>query len=358
MERSRLLITGGCGFIGNNLVRMALKKGFVVVNLDKLTYAGNRASLADIEDHSGYTFVHGDICDSSLVSQILENHRPSGIFHLAAESHVDRSIEGPEEFVQTNIVGTHRLLSSSLSYWGKMTETERASFRFVHVSTDEVFGSLGSEGFFNESTPYDPRSPYSASKASSDHLVRAYGHTYGLPVLVTNCSNNYGPYQFPEKLIPLVTNRAIRNKPLPVYGDGCNIRDWLFVEDHCEALLKVLEAGKQGDTYAIGGHSEKTNIQIVRSICAILDELHPRDDGKSYTEQITFVPDRPGHDRRYAINASKISSDLGWKPRTPFEQGLRQTVQWTLENQRWVENILTGNYRLERLGTGKGEAHS
>ncbi len=355
MERSRLLITGGCGFIGNNLVRMALKKGFVVVNLDKLTYAGNRASLADIEDHSGYTFVHGDICDSSLVSQILENHRPSGIFHLAAESHVDRSIEGPEEFVQTNIVGTHRLLSSSLSYWGKMTETERASFRFVHVSTDEVFGSLGSEGFFNESTPYDPRSPYSASKASSDHLVRAYGHTYGLPVLVTNCSNNYGPYQFPEKLIPLVTNRAIRNKPLPVYGDGCNIRDWLFVEDHCEALLKVLEAGKQGDTYAIGGHSEKTNIQIVSSICAILDEHHPREDGQSYAEQITFVPDRPGHDRRYAIDHAKIATELGWKPETPFGDGLRQTVQWYLDNQPWVEGILSGKYLMERLGIVKGE---
>jgi dTDP-glucose 4,6-dehydratase len=354
-KRKPILITGGCGFIGSNLIRLALQKGYSVVNLDKLTYAGNRDSLSHIEAHPGYTFVQGDICDRALVQRILEEHRPAGILHLAAESHVDRSIDGPEEFIQTNIVGTHRLLAAALSYWKALLEPGKGSFRFLHVSTDEVFGSLGSEGFFNESTPYDPRSPYSASKASSDHLVRAYGHTYGLPVLVTNCSNNYGPYQFPEKLIPLVINSAIRNKPLPVYGDGGNIRDWLFVEDHCHALLRVFEQGKAGETYAIGGHSEKTNLQIVRSICAILDELHPRDDGKSYAEQITFVPDRPGHDRRYAIDASKISADLGWKPQTPFEQGLRQTVQWTLDNQPWVENILSGKYRMERLGTTKGE---
>ncbi len=353
--RTKLLITGGCGFIGSNLVRIALQKGYSVVNLDKLTYAGNRVSLKDIEDHPGYTFIQGDICDLPLVLQLLEIHHPTGILHLAAESHVDRSIDGPMEFIQTNIMGTHRLLAAALAYWKTLPEPEKASFRFLHVSTDEVFGSLGPEGFFTEATPYDPRSPYSASKASSDHLVRAYGHTYGLPILVTNCSNNYGPYQFPEKLIPLVINSAIRNKPLPVYGDGGNIRDWLYVEDHCEALLRVLVQGKAGETYAIGGHSEKTNIQIVRSICAILDELHPRDDGKSYAEQITFVPDRPGHDRRYAIDASKITAELGWVPQTSFMQGLPLTVQWTLDNQPWVENILSGKYRMERLGTSKGE---
>ncbi len=350
-----ILITGGCGFIGSNLVRLALKKGYIVVNLDKLTYAGNPDSLSDVEAHPGYTFVQGDICDHALVLRLLEEHRPAGILHLAAESHVDRSIDGPEEFIQTNIVGTHRLLAAALTYWKSLPEPEKASFRFLHVSTDEVFGSLGPEGFFDESTPYDPRSPYSASKASSDHLVRAYGHTYGLPTLLTNCSNNYGPYQFPEKLIPLVINSAIRNKLLPVYGDGGNVRDWLYVEDHCEALLKVLEAGKQGETYALGGHSEKTNMQIVRSICAILDELHPRDDGISYAEQISFVPDRPGHDRRYAIDASKIDTDLSWKPQTPFDDGLRQTVRWYLDNQPWVEGILSGKYRMERLGTAKGE---
>ena len=355
MQHKKILITGGCGFIGSNLVRMALKKGYVVVNLDKLTYAGNRESLSDVEDHPCYTFVQGDICDRPLIQQILKQHRPAGILHLAAESHVDRSIDGPEEFIQTNVVGTHRLLSAALDFWKSLPEPGKGSFRFLHVSTDEVFGSLGPDGFFNESTPYDPRSPYSASKASSDHLVRAYGHTYGLPVLVTNCSNNYGPYQFPEKLIPLVINSAIRNKPLPVYGDGGNVRDWLYVEDHCCALLEVFERGKPGETYAIGGHSEKTNLQVVRSICSILDELHPRFDGKSYAEQITFVPDRPGHDRRYAIDASKIAAEIGWKPRISFEQGLRQTVQWNLENQRWVENILTGKYRMERLGTAKGE---
>ena len=350
-----IFITGGCGFIGSNLVKLALEKGYAVINLDKLTYAGNRDSLLDAESHPSYRFVQGDICDIQLVHRILVEHRSAGILHLAAESHVDRSIDGPEEFIQTNIVGTHRLLVAAMAYWKSLPEPEKGSFRFLHVSTDEVFGSLGPEGFFNESTPYDPRSPYSASKASSDHLVRAYGHTYGLPVLVTNCSNNYGPFQFPEKLIPLVINSAIRNKPLPVYGDGGNIRDWLFVKDHCHALLKVFEQGKPGETFAIGGNSEKTNLEIVRSICAILDELFPRGDGKGYAEQITFVPDRPGHDRRYAIDASKIAATLGWKPETPFDQGLRQTVQWYLDHQPWVENILSGKYRMERLGTSKGE---
>jgi dTDP-glucose 4,6-dehydratase len=357
-ENKAILITGGCGFIGSNLVRRALASGYRVVNLDKLSYAGNRSSLADIEGHPSYRFVKGDIRDLSLVSRILEEHLLSGILHLAAESHVDRSIDGPEEFIQTNIVGTHRLLGAALNFWKTLSEPEKTDFRFLHVSTDEVFGSLGPDGFFNESTPYDPRSPYSASKASSDHLVRAYGSTYGLPILITNCSNNYGPFQFPEKLIPLTINRAIRSEPIPVYGDGGNIRDWLYVEDHCHALLEVFERGEPHETYAIGGHSEKTNLQIVRSICAILDELHPRDDGKSYAEKVTFVPDRPGHDRRYAIDASKITARLGWEPGTPFEIGLRETVKWYLANQPWVENILSGNYRMERLGTGKGEAHS
>ncbi|ACZ19839.1 dTDP-glucose 4,6-dehydratase [Thermanaerovibrio acidaminovorans DSM 6589] len=357
-KRRPILITGGCGFIGSNLVRLALQKGYSVINLDKLTYAGNRSSLAGVEAHKGYTFVQGDICDLALVQRVLEEHRPSGILHLAAESHVDRSIDGPEEFIQTNIVGTHRLLVATLTFWKSLPEPEKASFRFLHVSTDEVFGSLGPEGLFHEFTPYDPRSPYSASKASSDHLVRAYGHTYGLPVLVTNCSNNYGPYQFPEKLIPLVINSAIRNKPLPVYGDGYNIRDWLYVKDHTEALLLVFERGKPGETYAIGGRSEKTNIEIVRTVCALLDELHPRSDGKSYAEQITFVPDRPGHDRRYAIDSSKIAVELGWTPRTPFEEGLRRTVLWYLENQPWVEDILSGKYHMERLGTAKEATRS
>jgi len=348
-----LLVTGGCGFIGSNLARLALKRDYSMVNLDKLTYAGNRSSLTDLETHPGYAFVQGDIRDRSLVAGLLATHCPCGILHLAAESHVDRSIDGPEDFVQTNVVGTHRLLAAALDHWKALPEPEKGTFRFLHVSTDEVFGSLGPDGFFNESTPYAPRSPYSASKAASDHLVRAYGHTYGLPILVTNCSNNYGPHQFPEKLIPLVINSAIRGKPLPVYGDGKNVRDWLFVEDHCEALLRVFEQGKPGETYAVGGRSEKTNIDIVRSICAILDELHPRTNGKSYAEQIAFVPDRPGHDRRYAIDPSKITSELGWAPLTPFEEGLRRTVEWNLENQPWVEGILSGKYRMERLGTAK-----
>lgn len=349
-----LLITGGCGFIGSNLVRSYLREGCRVINLDKLTYAGNRSSLADLEDDPDYTFVHGDICDTELVRSVLAEYNPGAIIHLAAESHVDRSIDSPEEFIQTNIVGTFRLLSATLEYFRALDIEDQHQFRFLHVSTDEVFGSLGTEGYFTESTPYDPRSPYSASKASSDHLARAFHHTYGLPVLVTNCSNNYGPYQFPEKLIPLVINSAIRGKNLPVYGDGKNVRDWLYVEDHCEAIRLVLEKGKSGETYNIGGNSEKTNIEIVRTLCSILDEMHPREDGISYEKQITFVPDRPGHDRRYAIDASKIEQELGWKPQNTFSSGIRRTVQWYLENQEWVENVLSGNYRMERLGSANG----
>ena len=354
VKKTVLFITGGCGFIGSNLVRHFLLKGCQVVNLDKLTYAGNRSSLDDMKENPRYSFIHGDICDTELVRSLLIEHRPKAVLHLAAESHVDRSIDSPDEFIQTNIVGTFRLLSSALEYFGTMEGEEKEHFRFLHVSTDEVFGSLGPEGYFTESTPYDPRSPYSASKASSDHLVRAFHHTYGLPVLVTNCSNNYGPFQFPEKLIPLVINSAIRGKDLPIYGDGMNIRDWLYVEDHCEAIRLVLEKGVPGQTYNIGGNSEKTNIEIVRTLCRILDELRPREDGRSYEDQITFVKDRPGHDRRYAIDSTKISRELGWKPKNTFDTGIRSTVEWNLQNQQWVENVLSGKYRMERLGSPEG----
>lgn len=349
----KILITGGAGFIGSNLVHLALEEGHRVMVLDKLTYAGNLDSLSNIENHPGYVFVRGDIADSALVSQILNEHQPQAVMNLAAESHVDRSIDGPEDFIQTNIVGTFRLLESCRHYWNNLPEEEKGTFRFLHVSTDEVFGSLGQEGYFTESTPYAPNSPYSASKASSDHLVRAYNRTYGLPTLITNCSNNYGPYQFPEKLIPLMISSATRGKNLPVYGDGQNIRDWLYVKDHCRALLLTLEKGTPGETYNIGGNSERTNIHIVETLCSILDDLTPREDGKSYKEQITFVKDRPGHDRRYAIDASRIKHDLGWKPRETFETGIRKTVAWYLENQHWIENILSGNYRMERLGLEK-----
>ncbi|MPM70302.1 dTDP-glucose 4,6-dehydratase 2 [bioreactor metagenome] len=353
-SKKTLLITGGCGFIGSNLVRMALASGYFVINLDKLTYAGNPCSLADVENNPGYTFIHGDICDGELLDGLFREHQPDGILHLAAESHVDRSIDGPEAFIQTNIVGTFRLLEAAKKHWKSLPEERKNSFRFLHVSTDEVYGSLGSEGFFTEETPYAPNSPYSASKASSDHLVRSYYHTYGLPTVTTNCSNNYGPCQFPEKLIPLVLNRALKGESLPVYGDGMNIRDWLYVEDHCRALLTVLEKGCLGETYNIGGNSERTNIHIVRMLCGFLDEFRPREDGRKYEEQITFVPDRPGHDRRYAIDASKIKSELGWQPQETFETGIRKTVIWYLENSRWTESILDGTYRCERLGLGEG----
>lgn len=350
----KLLITGGAGFIGSNLVRMALEEGHTVLNLDKLTYAGNPSSLSDIREGAAYRFVQGDICDQALMGRLLPEFAPDCILHLAAESHVDRSIDGPEVFIQTNVMGTFRLLEAARQYWRGLPEEKRERFRFLHVSTDEVFGSLGPEGHFSENTPYDPRSPYSASKASSDHLVRAYFHTYGLPAVVTNCSNNYGPFQFPEKLIPLMINNAIRGKKLPVYGDGGNIRDWLYVGDHCSALLAVLGKGKTGETYTIGGSSERTNLQIVTLLCGILDEIQPGENGKSFSELITFVPDRPGHDRRYAIDAAKIRRELGWKPSRTFEEGMRATVQWYLDHQEWVENVLSGKYQMERLGVTGG----
>ncbi len=352
----KLLITGGCGFIGSNLVRLALASGYDIVNLDALTYAGNPASLSDVTDSPAYAFVRGDIRDADLLRTTLDEHAPDAVLHLAAESHVDRSIDAPEDFILTNVVGTFRLLEAARRYHHALPDDRKASFRFLHISTDEVFGSLGAEGAFDEETPYDPRSPYSASKASSDHLVRAYHHTYGLPTLVTNCSNNYGPRQFPEKLIPHMILSALGGKPLPVYGDGANIRDWLHVDDHCRALLAVLEKGAPGETYAIGGRSERTNIAIVETLCAILDRKRPRTDGKPYREQITFVADRPGHDRRYAIDAGKIERELGWKPRETFEKGLEKTVEWYLDNEAWTASILSGAYRLERLGLEEDDA--
>lgn len=347
-----LIITGGCGFIGSNLVRYCLKLGYRIVNLDKLTYAGNLASLRDVENDSSYKFVHGDIADINLVRNVLAEEQPLGILNLAAETHVDRSIDAPDDFIQTNIVGTYKLLKAALEYWSNLDGLAKEAFRFLHVSTDEVFGSLGSEGYFTETTPYNPRSPYSASKASSDHLVRAFFHTYGLPTLITNCSNNYGPYQFPEKLIPLMIISAVNGKPLPIYGDGGNIRDWLYVEDHCEALIKVLEKGRPGETYNIGGHNEKTNLEVVYTLCDLLDALQPKRDNTSYRNQITFVPDRPGHDRRYAISAEKIQRELGWKPKESFETGLEKTVTWYLDNQWWIKEVTDGKYSLERLGLG------
>lgn len=350
MGENTILITGGCGFIGTNLVEAALRDGYKVGNLDKLTYAGQVDPPHSPRRLSSYVFRQGDICDIPLLKGFLENLRPSAIVHLAAETHVDRSIDSPEKFVHNNIVGTHALLSAVLQHWRQLPLEERDAFRFLHVSTDEVFGSLGPEGFFQESTPYAPRSPYAASKASSDHLVRAYGHTYGLPVIVSNCSNNYGPFQYPEKLIPLAINRAIRGQTIPVYGDGRNIRDWIYVEDHCRALLGLLRKGRTGETYLVGGNSEKSNLEVIRSICSILDELRPRANRLRYLDLLTFVQDRPGHDRRYAVNSSKIMLELGWKPRVRFDEGLRATVEWYLSKQRWVEEVLSGSYGLERLG--------
>ena len=374
----KILVTGGAGFIGSNLVRLLIQeKGATVINLDKLTYAGNPESLADLTEHERYHFEKVDLCDAAALGEVFARYQPDAVMHLAAESHVDRSIDGPGEFIQTNIVGTYNLLQASLEYWRSLPDEN--NFRFLHVSTDEVYGSLEPDApGFSETTPYDPHSPYSASKAASDHLARAWADTYGLPVLVTNCSNNYGPYQFPEKLIPVVILKCLRGEPIPVYGKGENIRDWLYVGDHAEALHTVLTQGRVGETYNIGGNNERQNIELVRMLCKLMDgavrqnedgkhegictegmtvqgalraakeQLRP---GKSYEELITFVTDRPGHDLRYAIDASKIRDELGWEPKEDFESGFRKTVQWYLENQDWTNGILGGDYKLERLGT-------
>lgn len=342
-----IIVTGGAGFIGSNFVLDWIEAGLgTVINLDKLTYAGNLENLASVKDNPHHIFVQGDIGDRALVSKLLVQYRPRAILNFAAESHVDRSIHGPEDFIQTNIVGTFHLLEEVRAYWNALPEPDQQAFRFLHVSTDEVYGSLRPEDpAFTETTPYSPNSPYSASKAASDHLVRAYQHTYGLPVLTTNCSNNYGPYHFPEKLIPLMIVNALSEKPLPVYGDGKQIRDWLYVKDHCSAIRRVLEAGKVGETYNVGGWNEMANIDIVKTVCALLDELKPREDGRQYAEQITYVKDRPGHDRRYAIDASKIERELGWRPKETFASGIRKTVRWYLDNPAWVSNVQTGAYR-------------
>jgi len=342
-----IFVTGGAGFIGSNFVLDWLAQSDEpVVNLDKLTYAGNLENLASLQGDARHLFVQGDLGDRTLVDALLAEHRPRAVLHFAAESHVDRSIHGPEDFIQTNIVGTFRLLEAVRAYWSALPEAEQAAFRFLHVSTDEVYGTLSkNDPPFAEDNAYEPNSPYSASKAASDHLVRAWHHTYGLPVLTTNCSNNYGPYHFPEKLIPLIIVNALAGKPLPVYGDGLQVRDWLYVKDHCSAIRRVLEAGQLGETYNVGGWNEKPNIEIVHTVCALLDELRPKADGSSYTTQITHVQDRPGHDRRYAIDARKIERELGWKPAETFETGIRKTVQWYLENHDWVQHVQNGSYR-------------
>jgi dTDP-glucose 4,6-dehydratase len=340
-------VTGGAGFIGSNFTLYWLaNETSSVVNLDKLTYAGNPANLSAVSSDRRYKFLQGDICDRELIAELLITHRPRAIVHFAAESHVDRSIHGPDDFVRTNVNGTFSLLEEARAYWSGLGGEARDTFRFLHVSTDEVYGSLGRDDpAFTESTAYSPNSPYSASKAASDHLVRAYFHTYGLPVLTTNCSNNYGPFQFPEKLIPLVILHAISGKPIPVYGDGQNVRDWLFVNDHCEAIRNALAQGKPGETYNIGGENELTNLDVVNTICSILDELRPNDAVVPHAKLITFVTDRPGHDRRYAMNAAKIKSELGWKPRDTFETGIRKTILWYLENEVWIKAVTSGTYR-------------
>ena len=344
------LVTGGAGFIGGNFVLDAVRQGFRIVNLDALTYAGNRDTLAAIDGDPNHIFVHGDIGDRALVASLLAEHRPQAIVNFAAESHVDRSIDGPAAFVQTNVVGTLALLECARDYWRALDAAEQSAFRFLHVSTDEVYGSLGDSGAFSEDTAYAPNSPYAASKAASDHLVRAFRHTYGLPTLTTNCSNNYGPFQFPEKLIPLIIQKALAGEALPVYGDGRNVRDWLHVRDHCAAIHVVLQAGRIGETYNIGGDAERENIQVVRAICTLLDARRPLADGRARESLIAFVKDRPGHDRRYAIDAGKLKRELDWAPTLEFEQGIAQTVDWYLDNDAWVKRVLDGSYRLERIG--------
>ena len=349
----KILLTGGAGFIGSAVVRQLIRDtDHEVINVDKLTYAGNLESLAEAGQSPRHHFEQVDICDADEVRRVFEQHQPDAVMHLAAESHVDRSIDGPGAFIQTNVVGTFTLLHAARAYWSGLDGAAQRLFRFHHVSTDEVYGSLGATGYFTEETPYDPRSPYSASKAASDHLARAWHHTYGMPTIVTNCSNNYGPYHFPEKLIPLVILNAKAGKPLPVYGKGDNIRDWLYVDDHARALRLVLEKGKPGETYNIGGHNERTNLDVVRGICRLLDELLPDSPQVPHERLITFVADRPGHDQRYAIDAGKIERELGWTPAETFETGLKRTVAWYLANDEWCGNVQSGGYRQERLGLG------
>jgi dTDP-glucose 4,6-dehydratase len=350
----KIIVTGGAGFIGSEVIRQFIvETEHEIINFDKLTYAGNLESLNSIQENERYQFVKGDITDANEVNKIFSDHQPDAIMHLAAESHVDRSIDGPAEFINTNVMGTFNLLNSAKTYWSTLKGPQKDNFRFHHISTDEVYGTLGKTGLFEETTPYSPNSPYSASKASSDHLVRAWHETYGLPVLVTNCSNNYGPFHFPEKLVPLIILNGLEGKKLPVYGKGDQIRDWLYVGDHANALRCVLENGTPGETYNIGGHNEKQNIEVVKTICSILDELVPHDSIKDRKKLIEHVTDRPGHDMRYAIDASKIERTLGWKPKETFETGLKKTVQWYLDNKTWWENILNGSYNIERLGLEK-----
>ena len=341
------LITGGAGFIGSNFIHMLRcnSENIRIVNFDLLTYAGNLESLTDIAEDEKYRFVKGDIADRALVLEVLKKENPNTIINFAAESHVDRSIDGPDPFVKTNVLGTFELLEAVRKWWIELLPKNKSCLKFLHISTDEVYGSLGETGLFSESNPYRPNSPYSASKAAADHFVRAYFHTFGIPAITTNCSNNYGPFQFPEKLIPLIIFNALNGKSLPVYGDGLQVRDWLFVEDHCRAIMRVIEAGKIGETYNIGGHNEIQNITIVRHICSLLDSMKPREDGRLYSEQIAFVKDRPGHDRRYAIDSAKITDELGWIPKESFETGIEKTIQWYLNNQYWCERVLSGQYR-------------
>ena len=347
------IVTGGAGFIGSAVVRTIIDSSDdIVVNIDKLTYAGNLDSLLPVVENPRYHFLQADICDSKAMAEVFAKYQPDAIMHLAAESHVDRSIDGPGDFIQTNIVGSYTLLEAAREFWNSLQADRKEAFRFHHVSTDEVYGSLGDEGMFLETTPYDPSSPYSASKASSDHLVRAWNRTFDLPVVLTNCSNNYGPYQYPEKLIPLILQKARAGEALPTYGTGENIRDWLYVDDHARALILVMKQGSVGETYNIGGHNEVTNIDVVRTLCAILDDREPAKDGKPYAELITYVADRPGHDMRYAIDASKIQRDLGWMPKETFETGLAKTVDWYLANQQWIDRVLDGSYMGQRLGAG------
>lgn len=345
-----ILVTGGAGFIGSALVRYLINEtDYTVINVDKLTYAGHLESLKAVESSERYHFEQADICNRENIQRIFSDYKPDAVMHLAAESHVDRSIDGSVEFIRTNIVGTHNLIEVAKEYYEKLGDSKRNGFRFLHVSTDEVYGELGADGFFEETTSYDPRSPYSASKASSDHIARAWFHTYGFPVLITNCSNNYGPCQFPEKLIPVVILKALQGEGIPLYGDGTNVRDWLYVDDHARALYRVLQEGAIGETYNIGGHNEKQNIEVVKTICSVLDELEPKTVG-NYEDQITFVTDRPGHDFRYAIDASKIEAELGWKPEETFESGITATIEWYLSSMEWVEAVTDKNYGIDRLG--------